>query len=217
MELLRQREHHMKAMYHQVLSMGTHVEEALSKALHVLLDRNFQVAQEIHDHDPYIDTCQKAIEESCIHFIETRKPNETTLRELITLIKVSSDLERIGDLAQHLARTIQNAGDPLVEQTQPQLERMIRLGIDMLHQSLIALTAKDTDLAERIALQDSLIDTAHHELDNHIISVMKESPEFIESGVELLRLSRFLERLGDRVINICEWIFYAKNGVHRDL
>ncbi|NCN04665.1 MAG: phosphate signaling complex protein PhoU [Spirochaetales bacterium] len=211
------RKEHMTLVYQQVLRMGTYVEEALGKALHAMLNQNLLIAQEIILNDRYIDESRLAIEDSCTKIIATKQPVSSQLRELITLMQVSSDLERIGDHARHMAKVISTVREPLLERVIPDFERMARIGIRMVNRSLHALVNQDSEEARAIAAEDRKLNELHRELSVLIIGIMKESPTYIEDGTQLMLVNRFLERLGDHVTHICEGIVYAKQGAHVSL
>ena len=210
----RKRSEHMSDIYKLVLSMGTFVKEALEKALHALVNRNLQLAQQIIDSDDHIDEYRNTIEDACTKLIATKQPVASALRELIAIIKVAGDLERIGDHARHLATTIRAVRDPLLERVLPQLQRMTETGIQMVTQALSAFAEQNTERAALVAQEDDRMDEQCHTLQSTIVEIMKESPDNIEGGTQLLMLNRFLERLGDHVTNICEWIVYAQRGTH---
>ncbi|WP_052078927.1 phosphate signaling complex protein PhoU [Spirochaeta lutea] len=207
----------MAEVYQTVLKMGTFVEEALRKALNAVSNRNMNLAQQVIEHDIHIDSYQNAIEDMCTKIIATEQPVASDLRELVTLIKVVSDLERIGDHARHLAKSISSISEPILEQVLPKIKVMTEKGISMVHDALTALSTHDADLATTIAAMDDQIDELHTQLYEQIITIMQEDPRYIEEGTTLLFLNRFLERLGDHVTNICEWIVYAKRGTHIEL
>lgn len=204
-------------VYQQVLKMGTFVEEALQKAINALVHRDNALAKAVIDNDLQIDNYQSQIEDICTKIIATEQPVASDLRNLVTVIKIVSDLERIGDHARHLARSLDSVEQDTMDALLPDIEGMTNIGIDMVHKSLTAFSTFDKALAQSVAKLDDQLDHQHKELYTKIIELMKEDPEKIEQGSTLLFLNRFLERLGDHVTNICEWIVYANTGSHTEL
>ncbi|AHC14334.1 phosphate signaling complex protein PhoU [Salinispira pacifica] len=207
----------LTAVYQQVLKMGTLVEESLQKAINALIHRDAELAEQVITNDFQIDTYQSTIEDHCTKIIATEQPVASDLRNLVTVIKIVSDLERIGDHARHLARSLESIDQATMDSLLPDIEKMTKKGIEMVHQSLTAFSRFDSRLARKTAEMDDQLDEQHKLLYNKIISMMKQDPDKVEAGGTLLFLNRFLERLGDHVTNICEWIVYASSGNHSEL
>lgn len=208
---------HMDQVYQLVMRMGTYVEDALHKTLHALMNRNLTLAHTIIAQDYLIDQCRHDIEDACTKIIATRQPMAFHLRELISLIKASTDLERIGDHAQHMAEILVQVQESTIEQVLPELREMTEFCIKMLHRVLIDLVNQDEVSAESLAAEDRYLDTMNKNLQDQLIHLIQSSPEILEDGMQLIMYSRFLERLGDHITNICEWIIYAKKGTHVSL
>jgi phosphate transport system protein len=201
----------------QVLKMGTFVEEALQKAISALVNRDSKLASSVIENDIQIDNYQSQIEDMCTKLIATENPVASDLRNLVTTIKIVSDLERIGDHARHLARSLEKVEAHTMDSMVADIEKMTKLGIEMLHKSLTAFSTFDGNLAQDVARMDNDLDDMHQKLYRKIIELMKADPQKVEQGSTLLFLNRFLERLGDHVTNICEWIVYAGSGEHPEL
>jgi phosphate transport system protein len=207
----------LTGIYQQVLKMGTFVEEALQKAISALINRDEKLAAQVIENDFQIDNYQSKIEELCTKIIATEQPVASDLRNLVTVIKIVSDLERIGDHARHLARSLDDVEQETMDKLLPDFEAMTRIGIEMVHKSLTAFSTFDAALAQSVAAMDDELDSMHQKLYEKIIFQMKSDPDKVEQGSTLLFLNRFLERLGDHVTNICEWIIYAGSGTHAEL
>lgn len=214
------RHHFTKAlddMYQSILRMGTLVEEALRKALTSVSTLDYKLAEQVIADDKRIDQAQLDVEDACAVLIATEQPVATNLREILVAIKIASDLERIGDHARHLARSLDTFAHDAFSEIVPSMERMTERGISMLHDSLTAFVEQDPEKARTVAERDDEIDAMHRALYQKIVDTMKHEPELIEDATRLLFLNRFLERLGDHVTNVCEWIIYAKTSEHVEL
>ncbi len=207
----------IRGIHQEILRMGVLVEESLRKALTAVKTQNRELAAGVIESDARIDKMQLEIEERCTVAIATEQPVATDLREIMVAIKIASDLERIGDHARHLARAVDRVSPELMNESFPIIESMAELGISMVHDSLDAYVDLDAERARSVASRDEQIDALHHDLYARIIGTMKESPELVDQGTSLVFLNRFLERLGDHVTNICEWIVYARTGKHPEL
>jgi phosphate transport system protein len=200
-----------------VMKLGSYVEEALRKALAALSDQNVQQAEIILAEDVKINKLQLEIENCCVSLIAREQPVARDLREIMTTIKVASNLERVGDLAVHLAKATKRlAGRPYIGPFKD-IHKMAEIGIDMVHDSVDAFTGQDGAKAREVARRDDQIDSIHDALIQELLASMHKDDEQIEMSTSLLFISRFLERLGDHVVNICEWVVYGAEGTHVDL
>ena len=204
-------------LYRDVLRMGVMVEEALQKAVTAVEQRDQELARSVIDGDLEIDRLQLQLEESSAQLLATEQPVATNLREILVIIKIASDLERIGDHSRHLAKLVHEEPSELVTQTLPSMRKMTMVGIEMVHESLRAFVDQDSDKAKEVAARDDQIDEMHRALYREIVEAMQKHPHWVEIGTNLVFVNRFLERLGDHVTNMCEWIVYAKTGQHVDL
>jgi phosphate transport system protein len=214
------REHFEKDLKELVLSvmkLGSNVEEALRRALAALSEQNVLEAERILSEDARINRLQLEIEDRCVGLIAREQPVARDLREIMTTIKVASNLERVGDLAVHLAKATKRlAGRPYIGLFQD-IHRMAEIGIGMVHDAVEAFAGQDGAKAREVAGRDDRIDSIHAALIEELLVTMHENEQQIEMSTSLLFISRFLERLGDHVVNICEWVVYGAAGIHVDL
>lgn len=217
METRLQLDQQLGELFQQILRMGAMVEEALQKAIEALRSDNQKLADLVTAEDKKIDLIHTAIEDMSMQIIALEQPVATDLRELITATKLASDLERIGDHARHIARRVNKLPKEMLEKAVPSIDGMAKVGISMLHDSLTAYVDQDEDKAREVARKDDAIDAAHRNLYKSLIAMMQERPEWIEHGVELMFLNRYMERLGDHVTNMCEWVIFARTGEHLEL
>lgn len=207
----------LNLMYRDVVQMGTLVEEALGKALTAVTNNDHELAEQVQHDDQHIDTLQFALDKRCTEIIATEQPVATDLREILVAMKISTDLERIGDHARHLVRGIDQLTDSAFRETLPRFAEMTEKGIAMVHDSITAYVNHDAEQAREVARRDDEIDRMHRSLYRELLGLIAANPDRVETGTSLVFLNRFLERLGDHVTNMCEWIVYAKSGEHVEL
>jgi phosphate transport system protein len=195
-----------------IIKMGVLVEEAVSKALFALEQRNEALADEVIAKDVNIDKLRMEIEDKCIRIIATEQPVASDLRKIMTTVKIVSHIERIGDHARFLARAVKEIPEEIMAPALSRIKEMAEIGISMLRAALNAFVDMDPDKAHNIAEKDAMIDQLHKELYRKIIKMMEQNPKVIEHGSTLLFLNRFMERLGDHVTNICDWVCFANTG-----
>jgi phosphate transport system protein len=208
----------LQEVHEEILRMGALVEEALQKALQAFEEKDIIAAEKIIAKDDEIDSAQLLIEDRCTVLLATEQPVASDLRHLITAIKIVVNLERIGDHAVHLSKTtIRLANDPYIQPIRDMIRPMADLGIEMVRDVLTALSEHSADRAKEVASRDDEIDKMHTELFNSFINFMKDNPDYALQTTDLLFLIRFLERLGDHVTHICEWIVFQETGKHMEL
>lgn len=217
METRLQLDKQLGDLYQLILKMGALVEDALNKSIEALKNDDEELAKSVIDGDDLIDAIHMQVEDQSTQIIALEQPVATDLRELITATKIGADLERIGDHARHIARVVKSLPTALLSASLPNIEKMASIGISMVHDALTAYVDQDADKARSVALRDDEIDDAHKRLYQDLVEIMRNQPEWIEYGVKLMFLNRYLERLGDHVTNICEWVIFAKTGDHVEL
>lgn len=207
----------LDSLRHDILTMAARVEEDLGKALIALRNNDKELAKEVKAGDAAVNAMQIKIEDEAAILIATQQPVARDLRELVTIFKLTGNLERIGDHAVHLAKSaVKFAGEPAFRSTE-HLEKMAETGKEMIRSSIAAYLNQDADAARIAASLDDKIDDEHKLLTEETLSLMKEHPELIKKAIRLLNTSGFLERLGDHATNICEAIIYMVEGKHEEL
>ncbi len=204
----------LEGLYDGMLRMGSLVEEALRKALIALSNWDEELAGEVIEEDARIDSTQIELEDECTDVIARMQPVGSDLREIVCCIKTLTDLERIGDHARHVARSLTKSAGPHYSTMLPRVRQLGNKVLAMVHDSLTALVDRDAEKAREVAHRDTEVDEMHRALTEDALTVMKTEAQGIEAGQQIILLSRYLERIGDHVTNICEWIVYARTGTH---
>lgn len=207
----------LKDINQEILQMGTLVEESITKAVEALKNQDCALAEQVITEDEPINQMEIDLCDKCAVAIATEQPVATDLRQLIGAIRIVTDLERIGDFASHIAKmTIRMSEEkylkPLID-----IPRMAEIARSMLHDSITAFLEGNVDLAYEIAERDDRIDEINSQIFRELLTYMMQDPHTIQQATNLLLLSRSLERLGDHVTNICEWVIFTYTGEHKDL
>lgn len=207
----------LERLRHDILAMSSQVQDALARAMLSLKNQDVELARMVKSGDEAIDAMQRSIEDEAAILIATQQPVARDLRELVTVFKVTYNLERAGDYAKHLAKTaIKLAGEPSFRHV-ARLETMAETGGRMLRQTVEAYLAQDAGAARMAAAMDDEIDHEHKKLVEETLSLMRERSDLVERASRLLTTSGYLERFGDHVTNMCEAIVYMVEGRHSDL
>ncbi|MDD5018095.1 MAG: phosphate signaling complex protein PhoU [Eubacteriales bacterium] len=210
-------DHHLNELKHEIIRMSSLVEELLAKSMKALVEQDIEEAEEIIESDDVIDDLQNAIEEQCITLIATQQPLAGDLRIIFAAIKMATDLERIADYGVGIAKTVIRLKDeeyikPLID-----LPRMTDIACEMLKKSVQAFANKDVDLAMSTAKMDNKLDQLFRQIYRELLTYVMESPRHINQMMSFVLIARYLERVGDHITNICEWIVYNATGKRLDL
>ena len=209
-------DHQLSELKHELIRMGSLVEDTLSGAMQALVARDYEKAQKIIDGDDEIDDLQEAIEEQCM-LIATQQPLAGDLRVIFAAIKMSTDLERIADYGVGVAKTAIRLKDeeyikPLID-----LPRMTVIACEMLNMSVRAFANNDPELAIETAKRDNDLDSLFKQIYRELLTYVMESPRHINQMMSFVLIARYLERVGDHITNVCESIVYNATGKKMNL
>ncbi len=187
------------------------VEEAIFKAVQALHEHNTDQAEEVIDGDEPIDMAENAIAEECLKLLALHQPVATDLRRIATTFMLTTDLERMADLARHIAE----AGIVLATPPFPipaKLLQMADITLSLVRQSLDSFVHLDSQLARRVVRMDDEVDRYNDEIIAELTVAMKQSPDVVEPGLTLFAATRHLERIADHATNIAEDVIYLVEG-----
>jgi phosphate transport system protein len=192
--------------------MGGLAESQVNDAISAITRRDTALAQTVIQRDAKIDAAQKEVEKRCTSLLALRQPMANDLREVMAAWKISSDLERVGDLAKNIAKRtlVINQSDPI--QLTKSIERMGRLAAAHLKQVLDAYSSREVAPALAIWFQDEDIDAHYNSLFRELLTYMMEDPRTIGPCAHLLFVAKNIERIGDHSTNIAETLHYLVTG-----
>lgn len=195
-----------------LLSLGALVESQVEKSVQAFLDRDEELAREVTNRDAEIDDREIEIEEECLKTLALHQPVAIDLRLTIAILKMNSDLERIGDLAVNIARkAIAVAAEPPLE-AHFDIAGMGEKSQSLLRDSIDALVDLDVELARTVCLRDDEVDDMKHTIRIGVEKMIRSRPEHTQALLRLLAVSRNLERIADGATNIAEDVIYLSEG-----
>ena len=201
-------EQEIETLKEQLLLMGGRVESAIQKAIRSFERRDPGLAREVLREDLGVDQHEIDIEERCLKLLALQQPLASDLRFITAALKISNDLERIGDHAVNIAGAAERlALEPPIRPL-PDIPRMEALATGMLRDALDAFVRRDGELARRLVLRDDEVDQLNRQVLRESISSMIEDPEAIARGLELVLVARNLERVADLATNIAEEVVF---------
>lgn len=208
----RQYEVELRAVRADLLKMGGLVEDQIAQAMEALVDRDTAKARETIARDAEVNRMDVEIDERCVQLLALHQPAASDLRFITTGLKITTDLERIGDNAVNLCeRALELNEEP---QLKPYLDlpRMAELAQSMVKDSLDAFVRDDTVLAEDVIGRDDEVDRLNYQIYRELLSYMAEDPKTIARATRLLFVSKYLERIADHATNIAEMVVFMVKG-----
>lgn len=203
----------IQALRQEFITMGLEVKAALEKAIISLKEDDKQAAKEVIEHDEVINNHETHLEKKTAQIIALQSPVAGDLREIISILKASSDLERLADHAVSIAKNVLLLKE---ERRDDEIDMMIvKMGdnvLTMLASILKAYTEMDEKLAIKIAEMDAGNDGIFLDIRKRAMGLVKTNPKFAGEGFDYLQIANHLERSGDYITNIAEWIVYTKKG-----
>jgi phosphate transport system protein len=192
--------------------MASHAESALANGIKALVDRNDKMARQVIDDDSIIDQLEIEIDEMSIALLALQSPIASDLRLIAVAMKISHDLERVGDEATTVARrTIELSQEP---QLKPYVDipRMANLAMEMMDQGLDAFVNHNSEKARNVIPRDKEVDAINRQLHRELVSFMIEKPATITRCLNLMVISKSIERIADHAKNIAEEVVYLYEG-----
>lgn len=198
-----------------LLAMGKAVDKAIDEAVISLAEQDSELARKVMDYDDIIDQMEIDIEDKCMVLIARQQPLARDLRVIGTGLKITTDLERMGDHAYDIAKiTLAMDNQPLIKPL-VDIPRMAAMSQKMLKDSLEAYTTLDIGLAEQVCLNDDEVDNIYYQVFRELLTYMMEDPKTISQATQLIFVARYLERIADHATNIAEWTIYLVTGQRR--
>lgn len=196
-----------------IAEMGGHAEQLVERSITALLRSNSDLAHEVVEADKVVDDLQRGIEERAILVIARRQPMAQDLRETIAAIRISSDLERIGDLGKNIARrAIAIQSQSFSQKVRVGVEHLAELGLRQVKKVLDAYATRDLAKTQEVCAKDDEIDAVYNSLFRELLTYMMEDPRTISMCTHLLFCAKNIERIGDHATNIAETVHYLITG-----
>ncbi len=210
-------EHDLRRLQDEIMELGAMAERSVSDSVRALREHDLASAQRIIDGDRHINERRYAIENEALTLIATQQPMAGDLRTLAAVLEIATELERMADYAKGIATIALRIGEegfvkPLVD-----IPRMADKACDMLHRSLEAFLRSDVEAARRIPKEDTEVDRLYEQIYRELITYIMADPRVIDQATRLTWVAHNLERVADRVGNICERVVFSVTGRGEEL
>ena len=196
----------------KILRMGSLVEEQVQGAMRALIERDSDLARKIIANDRQVNTFYVEVDEDCLRLLALQQPAARDLRFITTAMKISTELERISDLAENICeRAIELNEEP---QLKPYIDipRMANWSLRMVEEALDAFVNQDAELARKVCNDDDFVDDLTHQLFRELLSFMLENPQTITRAIRISFIAKYLERIADHATNVAELVVYMVEG-----
>jgi len=204
----------LEAIRARVLQMGGMVESQIRLAIESLITGDVELMNRVIEDDHRVNALEVEIDESCNHVLVRRQPAAGDLRMITTVIKTITDLERIGDEAEKIARMAKllSQKENLRHPRYTQIKQASDIALDMLRKSLDAFARLDLSITAEVVRQDEQVDEEFRSIMRYLITFMMEDPRTISTSLEILFVAKAIERIGDHAKNMSEYVVYMVKG-----
>ncbi|CAM5515131.1 phosphate signaling complex protein PhoU [Mycolicibacterium aubagnense] len=203
----------LKFLAKRIAAMGGHAERMVEQAVAALVNADQDLAQKVIRDDIVLDEGQREIDDKAILIIARRQPMATDLREIVGAIRISADLERVGDLGKNVAKRVMSVTDGRdATSLYRGLEALANLALIQLKEVLDVYASRSVDKIGQVRDRDEQIDAMYTSLFRELLTYMMEDPRNITSCTHLLFCAKNIERIGDHATNIAETIYYIVTG-----
>ncbi len=205
-------ERQIASLKERILRVGTLVEEAISKSITALINRDVALAQRVMASDEEIDRMEVEVEEECLKILALYQPVAADLRLVVAVLKINNDLERMGDLAKNIAKRVAQLAAGKAYELPPEIRVMAMQAQDMVKQCLDAVVNGDPTLARQVREEDDAVDAARQKIQRRVMQGIKDDPDNVESLLRINSVSKHIERIADMATNIAEDVVYMVEG-----
>ena len=205
-------EEELKKLREDILYMGGLVEDQIQKAVKSLVDRDSQLAEIIIERDHEVNRLDVDIDDLCIRLLALHQPAGRDLRFITTGLKITTDLERIGDMAVNICERALELNDEPQLKPYIDIPRMAQISQRMIRESLDAFVREDTDLALKVCKDDDEVDNLNAQIFREVLTFMIENVQTISRATKISSVSKYLERIADHATNIAEMVIFMVKG-----
>jgi len=207
-------ERELREIFDKLVLMCRHIETAIEKSVRSLTDCDPSMAKEVFEIEELIDRMERDIEQACLKILMMEQPVARDFREVSAVLKMITDLERIGDQARDIAEISMQLGQERIFKKLVHIPQMSVIVIQMVKDGVLSYINRDVELARSLDRADDKVDALFNLVMNELIEFVRKNPDDAEQAVMFIMINKYLERIGDHAVNIGEWVEYAITGTH---
>ncbi len=202
----------MELLKQKILRMGAMVEDQISSSIKAMIERNSELAKKVIENDHLVNALDVEIDEDALRLLALHQPAAGDLRFITTAMKISTELERMSDLAENISERVTELNEELQIKPYIDIPRMAEWSQKMVAESLDAFVRRDSALGRKVCADDDFIDDLNKQVFRELLSFMIEDPRFIATAIRISFISKYLERIADHATNIAELAVYLVEG-----
>jgi len=210
-------ENKLKELHSEIIEMGSVVESAIDDSIKAFKTHDLELCKTIMDNDDIVDEMEKNIESKCLWLIAREQPIASDLRQITTALKLTTDMERIGDHAADIAELAMQLPGKNSFADSSHIPQMAAIAIGMVKNAITAYVNYDLELAKKTEKKDDEVDAYFNLIKQEIAEVFKSQPQNMDNAIDYLLIAKYLERIADHAVNICEWVCFSQTGEHKNI
>ena len=208
-------EKELKQLHLEIIEIGSVVETAIEKSIIAFKTNDLELCQEIIANDKIVDEMERQLESKCLWLIAREQPVASDLRQITTALKIITDMERIGDHASDIAELTRRIADKNTFSDSIHIPQMAAAAIEMVNNAVAAYVNYDLELAKTTEKSDDKVDDYFNMIKQELVQIFTTQPHNMDSAIDLLLIAKYLERIADHAVNICEWVHFSQTGEHK--
>ena len=209
-------DHELELLGTDMIKMSSLVENAIESSIHAFKNQDSEEATAIIESDHKIDEIEKQIESRCLTLILRQQPVATDLRTISTALKMVTDLERIGDNASDIAEiSMRITGEHIYTMVQ-HIPQMATIAVQMVHDAITSFVETDIEAAREIMKRDDQVDDLFNCVKKELVTILRNEEGDPDNAIDFLMIAKYLERIADHAVNICEWEEFLCTGKHKN-
>ena len=209
-------ENELKQLYFEIINMGSYVETAIRDSINAFKSYDLELCKTIIESDKIVDDMEKKIESKCLWLIAREQPIASDLRKITTALKIITDMERIGDHASDIAELTTRIADKNTFSDSIHIPQMADAAINMVNDAITAYVNYDLELAKNTEVKDDEVDEYFNLIKQELVQIFNTRPHDMDNAIDLLLIAKYLERIADHAVNICEWVHFSQTGEHKN-
>ncbi|MCL2014497.1 MAG: phosphate signaling complex protein PhoU [Oscillospiraceae bacterium] len=209
-------ENELKQLHGRIVEMGSFVETAIDDSIRAFKQGDMELCKSIIGNDKSVDEMEGQIESKCLWLIAREQPIASDLRKITTALKIITDMERIGDHAVDIADLTMRIADKNTFADSIHIPQMAAAAIEMVRNAVTAYVNYDLELAKSTEEKDDEVDEYFNLIKRELVEIFKNQPQNMDNAIDFLLIAKYLERIADHAVNICEWVHFSQTGEHKN-
>ncbi len=205
-------EKELNRLHKDIIKMGAFIEESIDDMIKALIKKDVQLANHVIKKDDLIDEMERKIERECLIIVARQQPIATDLRDVASIMKIVTDLERIADQCEDISKLVIRIAELEQVKEVEDIPKMAEAMSVMIQDTIDAYVRKDLELAKEIVERDDIIDKYYADMIVELTEIMENDSTQVKACINYLLISKYMERMADHAVNIAEWIIYYVTG-----